>query len=265
MGTPKAALEWHGSTLLRHVVGIVARGVRGPVIVVRAPGQLLPSLSDDIEIIEDPVEGRGPLQGLAAGLAAARRHAEGAYVSSTDMPFLHPAFVRHVAGALDGVDVALPKARGYPQPLAAAYRTDLVDTIEGLIKQDRLRPAHLFEVSRVRRLDDAELLADPILANWDPNLDSLLNVNEPGDYQDARARPAPEVTVRRFGVLRRIGSAPDPAQVHAATLAEAAREIGLELDAHIVAALNGDQIMRDGDVPLVAGDSVAFLSADGGG
>jgi len=30
----------------------------------------------------------------------------------------------------------------------------------------------------------------------------------------------------------------------------------------VVAALNGDQSSRDGEVPLVAGDTVAFLSAD---
>jgi molybdopterin-guanine dinucleotide biosynthesis protein A len=33
----------------------------------------------------------------------------------------------------------------------------------------------------------------------------------------------------------------------------------------VVAALNGDQIFRDPQLPLVAGDSVAFLSADAGG
>ena len=72
MGSPKAALEWHGSTLLRRVVGIVARGVDGPVVVVRAPGQELPGLPDGVELVEDAREGRGPLQGLAAGLAAVR-------------------------------------------------------------------------------------------------------------------------------------------------------------------------------------------------
>ena len=40
---------------------------------------------------------------------------------------------------------------------------------------------------------------------------------------------------------------------------------GLALDEHVVAALNGDQITRDPEVPLVAGDSVAFLAADAGG
>ena len=42
MGTPKAALEWHGSTLLRRTVGILARATGGPVVVVRASGQDLP-------------------------------------------------------------------------------------------------------------------------------------------------------------------------------------------------------------------------------
>src|SRR3569623_1526455 len=84
MGTPKAALEWHGSTLLRRIPGVVVRAVVGPVVVVRAPGQELPALPRDVEVAEDAREGRGPLQGLAAGLAAARGHAEVAFVSSTD-------------------------------------------------------------------------------------------------------------------------------------------------------------------------------------
>jgi molybdopterin-guanine dinucleotide biosynthesis protein A len=94
----------------------------------------------------------------------------------------------------------------------------------------------------------------------------VLNLNEPADYQAARDRPAPEVTVRRFGVLRRLANgAPDPALVAAATLGEAAAATGLALDEHVVAALNGDQITRDPETPLVAGDTVAFLSADAGG
>src|SRR6478752_7738455 len=101
MGTAKAALEWHGSTLLRRVVGIVGRAVDGPVIVVRAPDQELPSLPADVEIAEDAREGRGPLQGLQSGLAAARAHAPVAYASSTDVPLLHPRFVHRVVAAVD--------------------------------------------------------------------------------------------------------------------------------------------------------------------
>jgi molybdopterin-guanine dinucleotide biosynthesis protein A len=267
MGSPKAALEWHGSTLLRRVAGIVARGVDGPVVVVRAPGQELPALPDGIEVVEDAREGRGPLQGLAAGLAAVRDAAPVAYASSTDVPLLHPRFVRRVVAAVgDGVDVALPHVGGFPQPLAAAYRTSLVDTVERLIAEDRMRPAFLFDACRVRRLDQAVLLDDPALAALDPALESVLNLNERGDYEAARGRPAPEVTVQRFGALRRLGNgARDPAVIRAATLGEAAAASGLTLDEHIVAALNGDQITRDPEAPLATGDTVAFLAADAGG
>ena len=62
MGTAKAALEWHGSTMLRHVTGIVGRAVDGPVIVVRAPGQQLPAIDPQVQVPTDPEAGRGPMQ-----------------------------------------------------------------------------------------------------------------------------------------------------------------------------------------------------------
>jgi molybdopterin-guanine dinucleotide biosynthesis protein A len=264
MGTPKAALEWHGSTLLRRTVGILARVTDGPVLVVRAPGQVLPDLPSHVGVVDDPREGLGPVQGLAAGLAAAAGRADVAFVCSTDLPFLHPAFVRRVLRAADdGADVGLPVALGYPQPLAAAYRTTLAPVAERLVAQQRLRPAFLFDECAVTRLKEADLRRDPVLAALDPELDSLLNVNEPGEYQAARARPAPEVTIQRFGALADGHRGPQP--VRAATVAGAAAEAGLALDGHVVAALNGDQITRDGQTPLVTGDTVFFLAADAGG
>ena len=264
MGTPKAALEWHGSTLLRRTAGILARVTDGPVVVVRAPGQELPALPPQVEVAEDPAEGLGPVQGIAAGLAALTGRADIAFVSSTDMPFLHPAFVRRVLrAAADGADVGLPLARGYPQPLAAAYRVALAPVAARLVGQQRLRPAFLFEECQVTRLDEAALRADPVLAALDPDMDSVINVNSPDDYADARARPAPEVTVQRFGTLADGHRGPHP--VRAATVAGAAAAAGVELDGHVVAALNGEQITRDGEMPLAAGDTVFFLSADAGG
>jgi molybdenum cofactor guanylyltransferase len=281
MGTPKAALEWHGSTLLYRTVSIVARATSGPVVVVRAPGQDLPDLPRGTLVVDDPCEGKGPVQGIAAGLAALAGQAEAAFISSTDLPFLHPAFVRRVVRGLgrarseDGAvpDVCLPVARGYPQPLAAAYRVALAGTAGRLVKEGRLRPAFLFEECMVSRLNDAALKADSVLATLDPELDSLVNVNEPADYTAARARPAPEVTVRLFGALARDSAArsgagpggPGPHAIRAATIAEAADAVGLAVGRHVTAALNGDQITRDGLMPLAAGDTVFFMSADAGG
>ncbi len=155
MGTPKAALEWHGSTLLRRTVGIAARATGGPVVVVRASGQDLPELPAPVTVVDDPREGKGPVQGIAAGLAALAGQAEAAFVTSTDLPFLHPAFIRRVVRALRtpgsaaGPDVALPVARGYPQPLAAAYRTGLAALAERLVEDGQAAPR--VPVRRVRR------------------------------------------------------------------------------------------------------------------
>ena len=265
MGSPKAALDWHGSTLLRRVTGIVARSVDGPVVVVSAPGQALPTLDPDVEVVADAREGRGPLQGLAAGLAAIGDRGEIAYVSSTDVPLLHPAFVRRVVGALDDeVDVVLPEVGGYRQPLSAAYRVDLLGSIGELIASDRMRPAFLFERSRVLHMGEADLLKNGALSRLDPALASVSNLNDPADYERAHALPAPEIVVERFGPL-----AKPPGErrrtVRAWSLGAAAAAVGLTLDEHIVAALNGDKITRDPELPLVAGDKLAFMVADAGG
>jgi molybdopterin-guanine dinucleotide biosynthesis protein A len=108
------------------------------------------------------------------------------------------------------------------------------------------------------------LLADPDLARHDPRLDSLVNVNEPEDYAAALTRPEPEVLVERFGALAR-GGQRGPRNVRAASLGAAAAAVGITLDRHVIAAVNGDQMTRDARLPLVAGDMVAFLSADAGG
>jgi molybdopterin-guanine dinucleotide biosynthesis protein A len=266
MGSPKVALEWHGSTLLRRVTGLLERGVDAGVVVVRAPGQALPTLEPRIVVVEDAEPGRGPLQGLAAGLAAAGERAETAFVCSTDLPFLHPAFVRAVLRRLDdATDVALPVVRGYRQPLAAAYRNELAPLAAKLLDEGRDRPAHLFEECRVSRLDDADLLTDGPLAAADPSLMSVVNLNDVADYESARSRPAPAVTVECFGMLASRGRGRGPHAVEAATVGAAGALVGLVLDGHVLAAVNGDQVAGGPELPLVTGDRVSFISADAGG
>ena len=271
MGSPKAALEWHGSTLLRRTVGLLSRSVDGPVVVVRAPGQALPTLPAGVEVLDDPAEGRGPLQGLAVGLTAVADRAGTAFLCSTDLPFLHVAYVRRVVRALDPAahdlppyEIVLPHIHGFRQPLAAAYSTSLAPLVTALVTDGIIKPKLLLDRSRTLVLDEAALLEDAALRAADPELDSVVNLNEPADYAAARARPAPLVTVQRFGVLASGGHRGER-QVRVATLAEAADAVGLALDRYVLAAVNGDQTGRDPELPLVAGDVVAFLSADAGG
>jgi molybdenum cofactor guanylyltransferase len=266
MGRPKADLEWHGSTFLYRTSALLARTVDGPVVVVAAPGQKLPGLPAGVTVVEDPVEGLGPMQGVAAGLAAVADRAAMAFVCSTDMPFLHPAFVRRVLRGLaeSGADMVLPVARGFRQPLAAGYRTSLAGLITRLIGEGDLRPGMLFKHCEVAQLEDPQLLADTALARFDSALESVVNVNTPEDYAAARERQPPEISIERFGALAG-KDGHRPRSIRAATLGAAAGLAGLALDRHVVAAVNGDQVTRDPLLPLVAGDTVSFLSADAGG
>ena len=263
MGTAKAMLEWHGSTLLCRALGILSRSIDGPLLVVRAPGQPLPGIPVQAEVVEDPEEGLGPLQGIATGLAALAGQAHTAFVCSTDLPFLHPAFVRRVLSAFtDDSDVVLPIAHGYPQPLAAAYRITLAPLVSELVAAGDRRLGLLFQRCVTLRLDDAALLADSALATADPALDSVVNVNCPDDYHAARRRPPPQVTVQCCGSL---SSDRGSQTVRAATLSSAAAAVGLALDCHITVELNGDQISRDANLPLVSGDAIIFSDATPGG
>ena len=177
------------------------------------------------------------------GLVAERVDAAGVVLAggrSSRMPFLHPAFVRAVLGALDG-DVALPVARGHRQPLAAAYRVGLAPSVAALLDAGGRTPGELFARSRVTVLDDAALRADPAVARLDPELESLTNVNTPAEYAAARARPPAPVVVERAGVRR---------TVRAATLAEAGPGSAV--------LLNGEPVAPDPLLPLVAGDTLVL-------
>ena len=119
------------------------RTVGGPVLVVAAPGQDLPELPPGVEVVTDPIDGLGPMRGLATGLAALDGRAPVAFVCSTDLPFLHPALVRRVLREFADQDtqVVLPVARGFRQPLAAGYRTSLAGLVEKLLGAGNLRRA----------------------------------------------------------------------------------------------------------------------------
>jgi molybdopterin-guanine dinucleotide biosynthesis protein A len=164
--------------LLQRIVRIVGQ-VAAPQVVVAAPGQALPSLPAGVEVVCDAVEGRGPLQGLAAGLAALDGRADAAYLSSCDVPFLLPQFIARMIYLLGDLSICVPFDGQRYHPLAAVYRVDLVDSVRVLLAGNRLRPIDLFETARTRVAETNEL------ADIDPTLQSLRNLNTPADYEAA--------------------------------------------------------------------------------
>jgi molybdenum cofactor guanylyltransferase len=179
MGRPKAWLPFGQETLLARILGIVSPLVECR-IVVAAPDQDLPPLPAGVLRADDRQEGRGPLEGILAGLTAGAGLADVFYVTGCDVPLLRPAFVTRMFELLRPADqIVVSRDADHFHPLAAVYRHDVLPHVQQLLAHDRRRPFFLFEqcATRVVKADD--------LREVDPRLDSLRNVNTPEDYAAA--------------------------------------------------------------------------------
>ena len=182
MGRSKALLPFGPELMLQRVVRILS-AVVSPIVVVAAPDQELPPLSGDVLLSRDEREGRGPLEGLLAGMKELARHDYAAdlaiYATSCDVPLLAPEFIRQVLAALGPHQAAVPVEDRFFHPLAAAYRLAVLPEIEALLAADQLRPAFLFDRVSTYRI--------PVetLRTADPELLSLKNCNQPEDYRAA--------------------------------------------------------------------------------
>jgi molybdenum cofactor guanylyltransferase len=181
MGRPKAWLPFGHERMLERVVRLAGTVAR-PIVVVAAADQMLPELRVDVTIVRDPVPGRGPLQGLAAGLGALADSVELVYATATDVPFLEPRWIGRLVELSDGYDLVIPFVGGYHHPLAALYRRHTVlPAIEGLLSEDRLRLSILVDAVKTRVVDESEM------RTVDPELQTLRNLNSPEDYARALA------------------------------------------------------------------------------
>jgi molybdopterin-guanine dinucleotide biosynthesis protein A len=198
MGYPKALLPFGPELMLQRVVRIVSDVVR-PIVVVAAPAEDLPPLPEGTLAVHDRREGRGPLEGIAAGLAALPVETSAAYVTSCDVPLLRPAFVRRMIELHAGNEIAVPHCGGFFHPLAAVYAKTVLPQAERLLATDRSRVGLLFETINTR------VVAEHELRDVDPDLASLQNLNEPADYQAALAEAGYELDreiARLLGVKR---------------------------------------------------------------
>jgi molybdopterin-guanine dinucleotide biosynthesis protein A len=201
MGQSKAWLPFHDEPMLARVVGRLANIV-DPVIVVAAVAQDLPPLPAHVAVVRDAAEDRGPLQGLAAGLAALPETCEAAYLSGCDAPLLAPAFVRRLAELIGEAWICVPQVGERLHPLAAVYRRQVAVTADRLLAAGRLKMTDLLHEAPTRIVTAAEL------ADVDPIFETLRNVNTRADYEAALQAAAPPQLC--FHPSNRAGYTPHP-------------------------------------------------------
>ena len=179
MGTSKALLPFGPETMLQRVVRLLSEVV-SPIVVVAANDQDLPQLPSGVIVTRDENEGRGPLEGLRAGLKALPNTVDAAYVTSCDVPLLETGFVRQMIDLASDYDIAVMEIDGFTHPLSAVYRRATLPKVEDLLANNRLRPVFLFDAAKTRRVKPEEMTSDP-------DLRTLRNLNTREDYERALA------------------------------------------------------------------------------
>ena len=183
MGRDKASLPFGDELMLQRVVRLLSEVVdSSAIVVVSAVGQILPPLPPQIRIACDENPGRGPLEGLAAGLNAMSNHVEAVYATSCDVPLMATEFVKAMFYNLGNHEIAVPVEGQFHHPLAAVYRPRVLTTVQQLLNANRLRPRFLFD-----EVDTIEVDVES-LREFDPTLSTLMNLNHPEDYQKALQR-----------------------------------------------------------------------------
>ncbi|QDT80456.1 putative molybdenum cofactor guanylyltransferase [Gimesia maris] len=189
MNYPKVLLPLGQELMLQRVIRIVSEVV-SPVIIVASRDQELPEIPDSIRVVYDVNPGAGPLPAIAMGLRELERDCQAAFVSACDTPLIHKNMIQALLSKLAEYDLAMVREGQWYHPLAAVYRTSLVETIEEMLAARIQRPIDLAERVNSAFLDVEEL------RSIDPQLHGLRNINTREQYFELLRETGLEATTR---------------------------------------------------------------------
>lgn len=194
MRTDKARLPLPGGTLVERVLAQVDDLFDEVLISVsRAQAGTFPGR----RTIVDGTAGLGPIEGLRAGLKAARN--ETCAVLACDIPEVDSKLLRSLLRRAESHEIAVPVTpEGLLEPLFGVYTKGLVPLIEGSIRAGEYSLLPLIEAARTVKVKMGRR-------------NRLRNLNTPDDYEayveSLRARPA---TRPPYGKGHRREPAPAP-------------------------------------------------------
>lgn len=165
MGRDKALLDWHGRTLLEHMVDLISSVTSKVQVVGRDP-------------LPDRLPGYGPLSGVATALETSETDAN--LVVAVDLPFLTKEFLNYLRSRAEGSNDRLIACKiGSDFPLCLAIRRNLLSEIQSRIAGKELSIHRLIENSSTTVISESELRE----AGFDPSL--FRNINTEDDYRTA--------------------------------------------------------------------------------
>jgi molybdopterin-guanine dinucleotide biosynthesis protein A len=176
MGADKAFLTVGGVPLIDRVLAATREACGRTIIITNTPDAFRYL---EIEIFTDIHPGFGSLGGLHTGLFHATT--DTVFVLGCDMPFIEPKLMEYIISVRGRADIAVPVLGRYYEPLFSAYSRTTIDEVERTIEAGRRQIVSFFKHMRLKEVSEWELRA------IDPELDSIMNINTPGDLIRAEA------------------------------------------------------------------------------
>lgn len=177
MGTDKSFVEVAGQPIIDRVMSRVADlGQRETILITNQPEDYAHL---GLPMYPDVMPGKGSLGGIYTALHySTQPHT---LVVACDMPFLNEDLLRYMLNLIDDtVDVMVPRVDKYPQGLHAIYSQACLRPIKEQLDADRLKVIGFYGKVRVRYLDEDDY------KRFDPGGRAFMNINTPGDLEEAR-------------------------------------------------------------------------------
>lgn len=166
------------STFLSRIVSAINENVEKVIVVCDANHRQQPAgLPDDVIVTCDRTPDCGPLEGIAAGLAALPSEIESAFVTSCDVPGICADIIPLLAAQLGDHDAVIPVDDARVYGLTAIYRRRILPKLDELIQRGQLK------VSEIPYHIRANQIPLDLMRTVDPKLDSLANINTLADYR----------------------------------------------------------------------------------
>ncbi len=151
MGQDKSFVMFQGETLIERVKARVS-GLGDELILITNNHEAYAHL--DLPMFADIYPDHGPLGGIFTAVShASHPHV---LVVACDMPWLHPALLRHMIDVRHEADIVAPRWDRFPEPLHAIYGKSCLAPIRIRLAEKRLKITGFWGQVQVRYVDREE-------------------------------------------------------------------------------------------------------------
>jgi molybdopterin-guanine dinucleotide biosynthesis protein A len=178
MGEDKGLVELCGKPMIQNIIDRLHPFADELIITTNRPGNYK---KFGLQIFEDIYKNYGALAGLHTALSCASN--ERVFVIACDLPFVNASLFRFMKNMFEAkpVDVVIPRTEKGYEPFYAFYKRDkCLPLVTDAIESGKRRLISWFENAMVHPIYEDQL------REFDPNLDSFVNINTPEDLEIAQ-------------------------------------------------------------------------------